>query len=71
MTTAEAVWAATAGGAAALDRDDVGALMVGGRADLVVLDAPSHQHLSYRPGVPLVAGVWQAGRPVTVPASQL
>ena len=64
MTPAEAVWAATAGGARALDRDDVGVIAPGRRADLVLLDAPSHIHLAYRPGVPLVAGVWQSGRPV-------
>ena len=57
LTPAEAVHAATAGGAAALRRDDVGHLRVGDRADLVVLDAPSHVHLAYRPGVPLVAQV--------------
>jgi imidazolonepropionase len=32
------------------------------RADLVLLDAPSHVYLAYRPGVPLAAAVWQAGR---------
>jgi imidazolonepropionase len=64
MTAAEALWAATSGGAAALRRDDVGRLGVGARADLVVLDAPSYLHLPYRPGVPLVSAVWQAGRPV-------
>jgi len=53
MTPAEAVWAATAGGAAALQRTDVGHLGVGARADLTVLDAPSYRHLAYRPGVPL------------------
>ncbi len=58
MTPAEAVWAATAGGAKALGRTDVGALTVGSRADLVLLDAPSHVHLAYRPGVPLVARTW-------------
>ncbi|CAA9361951.1 MAG: Imidazolonepropionase [uncultured Nocardioidaceae bacterium] len=57
MTPAEAVHAATSGGAAALARDDVGHLRVGARADLVVLDAPSHLHLAYRPGVPLVGQV--------------
>ncbi|MER7973975.1 imidazolonepropionase, partial [Streptomyces sp. NPDC096080] len=36
-------------------------LSPGARADLVVLDAPSHVHLSYRPGVPLVAQVWRRG----------
>lgn len=61
MTPAEAVWAATAGGAAALRRADVGALRVGARADLAVLDAPSHVHLAYRPGVPLIAEAWKDG----------
>lgn len=63
MTPAEAVLAATRRGAEALDRDDVGALVPGRRADLVVLDAPSHVHLAYRPGVPLVAATWVSGRP--------
>jgi imidazolonepropionase len=62
MTTQEAVWAATAGGARALRRADVGHLGVGARADLILLDAPSHAYLAYRPGVPLAAAVWQAGR---------
>lgn len=61
MTPAEAVWASTAGGAAALQRTDVGAIRPGARADLVLLDAPSHVHLAYRPGVPLVARVWKDG----------
>jgi len=61
MTPDEALWAATAGGAAALRRSDVGSLRVGARADLALLDAPSHVHLAYRPGVPLVAAVWRAG----------
>ncbi len=54
MTPAEAVWAATAGGAAALGRTDVGRLTVGARGHLTLLDAPSYLHLAYRPGVPLV-----------------
>jgi imidazolonepropionase len=62
MTPAEAVWAATAGGAAALQRDDIGVVRVGARADLAVLDAPSHVHLAYRPGVP-IAGVLQVVAP--------
>ncbi len=61
MTPDEAVWAATAGGARALRRTDVGTVRVGARADLQLLDAPSHVHLAYRPGVPLTAGVWRAG----------
>ncbi len=63
MTPAEAVHAATATGAAALDRDDVGVLLPGKQADLVVLDAPTHVHLAYRPGVPLVSQTWVEGRP--------
>ena len=53
MTPAEALWAGTAGGAAALHRTDVGHLRIGARADLTVVDAPSYRHLVYRPGVPL------------------
>ncbi|MFB4312452.1 imidazolonepropionase [Actinomadura sp. 21ATH] len=64
MTPAEAVWAATAGGARALRRTDVGHLGVGARADVLILDAPSHIHLAYRPGVPQVAAVWRRGRQV-------
>jgi imidazolonepropionase len=55
LTPSEAVRAATAGGAAALRRDDVGRIAVGARAELTVLDAPSHVHLAYRPGVPLAS----------------
>lgn len=54
LSPAEAVWAATAGGAKALWRDDVGVVAVGKKADLVILDAPSYVHLAYRPGVPLI-----------------
>ena len=61
LTTQEAVWAATAGGARALRRADVGHLGVGASADLVLLDAPSHAYPAYRPGVPLAAAVWRAG----------
>ncbi|MDT4946052.1 MAG: imidazolonepropionase [Pseudonocardiales bacterium] len=61
MTPAEAVHAATAGGAKALRRKDIGAIAPGMRADLLVLDAPSPVHLAYRPGVPIVAHVWRTG----------
>ncbi|MFF5988045.1 imidazolonepropionase [Prauserella flavalba] len=57
FTPAEALWSATAGGAAALRRTDVGRLTPGHRADFAVLDAPSYLHLAYRPGVPLVSEV--------------
>lgn len=64
MTPAEAVWAATAGGAEALRRSDIGVLRVGARADLAVLDAPDHVHLAYRPGVPIVSSTWIEGNQV-------
>ena len=61
MTIEEAVQAATLGGAAALQRTDIGRLAPGARADAVVLDAPSYAHLIYRPGVPLVHSVLRSG----------
>ncbi|KAA1417040.1 imidazolonepropionase [Nocardioides humilatus] len=61
MTPVEAVRAATAGGAAALGRADVGSIVEGGRGDVVLLEAASHVHLAYRPGVPLVRRVWAGG----------
>lgn len=61
LTPAEAVWSATAGGAAALRRSDVGRISPGASADLVRLNAPSHVHLAYRPGVQLIEDVWRAG----------
>ncbi len=57
LTLAEALWAATRGGARVLGLgegpDAVGAIRLGGPADLHVLNAPSAAHLVYRPGVPL------------------
>lgn len=61
MTPDEALWSATAGGAAALARDDIGHLTPGARADLALLAAPSPVHLAYRPGVPLIEAVWRDG----------
>ena len=57
MTPAEAVWSATAGSAASLRRSDIGRIGVGLVADLTVLQAPSHLHLAYRPGVPIAAAL--------------
>ena len=54
LTPAQALYAATAGSARSLRRGDIGRIRVGGPADLAVIDAPSHRHLAYRPGVPLV-----------------
>lgn len=74
LSVQEAIRAATLGGAMALamhvdgwtdahgsPQPAVGALRVGARADLQVLDAPSVAHLAYRPGVPLTCAVWKAG----------
>ena len=65
MTVAEAIRAATWGGARALRRETgdgaVGVLRPGSRADVHVLAAPSATHLAYRPGMPLTAAVWRAG----------
>ena len=61
FSPAEALWSATAGGAAALQRDDIGVIRAGARADLVLLDVPSYVHLAYRPGVPLVSQVFARG----------
>jgi imidazolonepropionase len=62
LSPAEALTAATRGGARALGRTDVGHLGVGASADLAVLDAPSYLHLAYRPGVPLVRETFVRGR---------
>jgi imidazolonepropionase len=61
LTPDEAVWAATRGGALALGLPDRGRLVPGAAGDLVVLDAPSHDHLPYRPGTDLVHAVVKAG----------
>ena len=57
MTVEEALWAATAGGAAALRRPDLGHLTPVRPRHAVVLDAPTYHHLAYRPGMSLIAEV--------------
>lgn len=61
LTVEEALWAATAGGARALRRGDIGGLALGSHADAVVLDAPDPGWLAYRPGVDLVQCVVRGG----------
>jgi imidazolonepropionase len=61
MTIDEAIWSATAGGAAALRRHDIGRVATGARADLVMLDTPNPIDFVYRPGVPLVAATFVGG----------
>ncbi|MFQ5515945.1 MAG: imidazolonepropionase [Acidimicrobiia bacterium] len=63
LTPDEAVWAATAGGAAALGLGDRGRLLPGMLADLIILDAPNHIHLAYRPATQLVWKVFKQGMP--------
>jgi imidazolonepropionase len=63
LTPAEALRAATVGAAQSLRRSDIGRLTVGSRADLTVLDAPSHLHLTYRAGVPLARVLGFAASP--------
>jgi imidazolonepropionase len=64
MTIDEAVWAATAGGAAALRRVDIGIVATGARADLIVLDTANPIDFVYRPGVPLIASTIIGGSTV-------
>ena len=65
MLPAEAITAATLNAAWAIgEQDRVGSLEVGKRADLLVLDAPNHEHLCYHFGVNLVERVIANGRVV-------
>jgi imidazolonepropionase len=61
LTPAEALWAATRGGALAVAEAGKGVLRPGATGDLVVLDAPSYQHIPYRPDGSLVSMVVKDG----------
>lgn len=61
LTPEQAVWAATRGGALALQMEDRGMLLRGTVGDLLVLDAPSYRHIPYRPGTNLVRTVVKGG----------
>jgi imidazolonepropionase len=62
MTPAEAISAATINAAHAIGQgDQVGSLEPGKRADLILLDVPSYQHLGYRFGTNLVGTVIVGG----------
>lgn len=54
MTTEQAIFAATRGGAMSLGLNDRGIIAPGSAGDLIVLDAPSAAHIPYRPGTNLV-----------------
>jgi imidazolonepropionase len=64
FTVEEAVHAATAGGAAALRRSDIGNLAIGSTADIAILKSPSYIHLAYRPGAYLIETTLKSGRKV-------
>ncbi|MDS0294882.1 imidazolonepropionase [Halogeometricum luteum] len=64
LTPAQALGAATTNAARAVDRPDAGRLELGGPADLVVLDAPSHVYLPYNFGVNAVDTVVVGGQTV-------
>lgn len=61
MSCDEALWSATAGGASALRRTDIGSLRIGAQADFALLNSSSYVHLAYRPGVKLVDAVVRNG----------
>ena len=61
LTPDQAVWSATRGGAIALGLYGRGYVAHGAPADLVILDAPSPNYLSYRPGTNLIWKVLKNG----------
>ena len=65
MSPAEALWAATRGGALALRREaDRGSLAVGKLADIQIWDVPRFEHAIYRLGGNVVSRVIKRGRVV-------
>jgi imidazolonepropionase len=67
LTPAQALWACTRGGAAALRLDDRGVLQPGKRADLVLFSCSSAEHLPYHAGVEHAALVVAGGAVVDQP----
>ncbi len=61
LSADEAVRAATAGGARALRRSDIGHLRPGARGDLAVLTGDHWVDLAYHPGMPVIASVVKDG----------
>jgi imidazolonepropionase len=68
LSPAEALRAATAGGAAALELDDGrGTLVPGAPADLALWDVAGVEELPYRLATPLCRAVWKSGAAVDLP----
>jgi len=67
LTTEQALFAATRGGARSLGLDDHGIIAPGSVGDLVVLDAPAPAHIPYRPGTNLI---WKTVKQGVVVASR-
>jgi imidazolonepropionase len=61
LTIEQALWAATRGGALALEDESKGVVAPGAAGDLVVLDADSYRHLVYRPDRNLAQWVVKGG----------
>ncbi len=61
LTTTQAIRAATLGGAIALGLDDHGVVTPGSVGDLVILDAPTPDHIAYRPATDLAWHTVRAG----------
>ena len=64
LSAEEAVRAATAGGAAALQKPEVGRLATGSAGDLVVLAGETYADLAYHPGMDRIAAVVAGGEVV-------
>ncbi len=65
MTPEEAVTALTLNGAASIDRaDTIGSIDVGKKGDIIILEFPSYQFISYHFGVNIVEKVIKDGRVV-------
>jgi imidazolonepropionase len=67
LTTEQAIYAATRGGALSLGLDDHGIIAPGSAGDLLVLDAPSSGHIPYRPATNLI---WKTVKEGVVVASR-
>ncbi len=66
LTAEQAIWSATRGGALSLGLDDRGLIEVGSVGDLVVLDAPTPNHIPYRPATNLVWKTVKSGQVMAV-----